>query len=188
MHKTLHLLFASFLPMVALAAPETYNIDPNHTYANFTIAHSGGYSYLHGAFTKLSGTVTLDRAARTGALNVSIDAASVTTNHAKRDEHVRSADYLNVEKFPSFTYRSTSMKFNGDLPAAVDGELTMFGVTRPVTLTIDNIKCGQVNKRDMCGANASGQLKRSDFGFNYAIPGTGDDIKLMIQIEARKDG
>ena len=178
---------AAWLPLTASATPETFAIDPNHSAANFSVAHLGGYSFLYGAFGKVTGKLTLDREARTGSAEVTIDAASLNMNNPRRDALIKSADYLNVEKYPTLTYHATSMKYNGDLPSAVEGALTMFGVTKHVPLTIDNVKCGQLGGRYLCGANASGQLKRSDFGSTHGLPAVGDEIRVIIQIEAIRE-
>lgn len=177
------------LPLSAQAAdshtPEKYTIDPTHTYPHFSINHLG-FSTLQGRFDSSNGTVTLDRAARTGTVDISIATASVSTGFAKRDDHLRGPDFFNAAEFPAITFKSTAVRFKGDVPASVEGNLTMSGVTRPVTLTIDAFNCGTnpMNKKDACGAAASAQIKRSDFGIKYALPAVGDDVKLVFEIEA----
>ena len=148
-----------------------------------------GFSTLQGRFDKTNGTVTLDRAAKTGSVDISIDSASISTGYVKRDEHLKSPDFFNVAEFPAITYKSTAMHFKGDKPASVDGNLTISGVTKPVTLTIDEFNCGTnpMSKKDECGAAASAQIKRSDFGVNYGLPNIGDDVKLVFEIEAIKN-
>lgn len=179
------LLLAS-LPLAAHA--ESYTIDPPHTYAHFSVSHLG-FSTMQGRFDKSSGKVTLDRAAKSGSVNIEIETASISTGFAKRDDHLRSPDFFNAAEFPRISYKSNMIKFNGDTPASVEGNLTMAGVTKPVTLTIDAFKCGAnpMNKKEECGAAASAQIKRSDFGIKYALPGIGDDIKLVFEVEAYKD-
>ena len=180
------LLFTA-LPLATLAA-ETYTIDPPHTYAHFSISHLG-FSTMHGRFDKSSGKVTLDRAARNGSLNVAIEAASISTGWAKRDEHLRSPDFFNAAEFPGITYKSSAIKFTGDTPSSVEGTLTLLGVSKPVTLTITAFKCGinPMNQKELCGADASTQFKRSDFGMKFALPGVGNEVKLMLEVEAYKD-
>lgn len=175
------------LPVSALAA-DSYTVDPAHTYPHFSISHLG-FSTMQGRFDKTSGKVTLDRAAKTGSVDIAIEAASISTGFAKRDEHLRSPDFFNVAEFPTITYKSTAIKFKGDKPASVEGNLSMAGVTKPVTLNIDAFNCGTnpMNKKDECGAAASAQLKRSDFGIKYGLPNVGDDVKLVFEIEAIKD-
>jgi len=144
---------------------------------------------MQGRFDKSSGKVTLDRAAKTGSVDIAIEAASSVPVFAKRDEHLKSPDFFNAAEFPTITYKSSSMKFKGDAPASVEGNLTLLGVTKPVTLTIDAFKCGAnpMNKKEECGAAASAQFKRSDFGMKFGLPGVGDDIKLVFEVEAYKD-
>ncbi len=178
------LLAAASVP--AFAA-DTYTIDPSHTYPSFEADHMG-ISVWRGKFTKTSGTVTLDRAAKTGSLDITIDASSVDFGHAKLNDHVKSADVFDVQKFPSATYKGTSIKFEGDKPVAVDGELTLHGVTKPVQLKINKFTCIQhpMLKREVCGADASATFNRTDFGINYAVPPFSPEIKLAIQVEAIK--
>jgi len=191
MHKlvlSVSVLAISFtLPLSALAA-DSYTVDPFHTFPHFTINHLG-FSTMHGRFDKSSGKVTLDRAAKNGSVEIAIETASVSTGYVKRDEHLRSPDFFNAAEFPNITFKSTAMHFKGDVPASVDGNLTMSGVTKPVTLTIDEFNCGTnpMNKKDECGAAANAQIKRSDFGVKYGLPAVGDDVKLVFEIEAIKD-
>ncbi len=181
------LLLAASLPLAAHAA-ESYTVDPMHTYALFSVSHFG-FSTMHGRFDKSSGKVTLDRAARNGTVDITIDAASVSTGYDKRNEHLKSPDFFDVAEFPSITYKSDSITFKGDTPVSVPGKLTLLGVTKPVTLTIDAFKCGAnpMNKKEECGAAATAQIKRSDFGMKAFLPGVGDDIKMEFEIEAYKD-
>ena len=189
MHKSVFaaLTLSVALPLSALAA-DSYTIDSPHTFPNFTINHLG-FSTMHGRFDKTSGTVTLDRAKQSGSVDIAIETASVSTGYSKRDDHLKSPDFFNAAEFPNITYKSTAMHFNGDKPASVDGNLTISGVTKPVTLKIDEFNCGTnpMNKKDECGAAASAQIKRSDFGVKYGLPNIGDDVKLEFEIEAVKN-
>ena len=195
MKKTLAALAVAALPALALAAPERYTVDPFHTYPNFTVEH-WGLSMMHGRFDKTTGTFSFDRAAKTGSVELTIDAASVNTGDNEkagrprsRDEHLRAADFFNVAEFPRITFRSTKVHFGAELPTAVEGTLTMLGVSKPVTLTFERFKCGQnpFNKKDRCGGNAIGKIKRSDFGMKTAIPAVGDELALNIEFEGDKD-
>jgi len=181
-------------PLAATAAPETYVLDPYHTYPNFTVDHVG-VSAIRGQFTKTSGKFTVDTAAKTGAVELVIDAASVTTgDHDRgtrkrsRDEHLRTADFFNVAEFPKMSYKSTAVTFNGDAPAEVEGQLTLLGVSKPVTLKIERWVCKAhpFNKKPMCGGNASGSFKRTDFGMKYGVPAVGDVVGLFIGFEGYK--
>ncbi len=186
--KTLAILLAAGMPLAAQAAADSYSIDPAHTYPHFTINHLG-FSTMHGRFDSTSGKVTLDRAAKKGSVDIAIDSASVSTGFAKRDEHLKSADFFNAAEFPKITYKSDAIKFKGDAPASVEGNLTLNGVTKPVTLTITEFKCdtNPMSKKYECGAGAVAQIKRSDFGMKTFLPAIGDDIKLEFEIEAVKD-
>ena len=179
-------LTAAF-PLAALAA-DSYTVDPLHTFPRFRINHLG-FSTMQGRFDKTSGKITLDRTAKTGSVELAIETASVDTGFFKRDDHLKSPDFFNAAEFPTITYKSTAIHFNGDVPSSVEGNLTMAGVTRPVTFTIDAFNCGTnpMNKKEECGADASADIKRSDFGVKYGVPNIGDDVKLILEIEAIKD-
>ena len=189
MHKPLFaaIVIAIALPVSAFAA-DSYTVDPHHTFPHFSISHLG-FSTLQGRFDQTSGTITLDRAAKSGSVDISIAADSVSTGYVKRDEHLKSPDFFNATEFPAITYKSTAVHFKGDTPSSVDGNLTIMGVTKPVTLMIDAFNCGSnpMNKKEECGAGASAQIKRSDFGIKYGLPNIGDDVKLVFEIEAVKN-
>lgn len=186
-----------FLPLGLLlsldagAAIEHYTIDPNHTYPSFQAPHIGGISFWRGKFDRSSGSVTLDRAARTGSVEVTIDTTSIDFGLEKMNTHARSADMFDVAKFPTATYQGHSMDFEGDTPVAVHGTLTLHGVTRPVDLKINSFKCVMhpMLKREVCGADASAEIDRTEFGIGYGVPQsipTGK-VVLSIQVEAFKD-
>jgi polyisoprenoid-binding protein YceI len=189
MHKSIFTVIAVSvaLPLSAFAA-DSYTVDPNHTFPHFSINHLG-FSTLQGRFDKTSGTIMLDRAAKTGSVDISIETASISTGYVKRDEHLKSPDFFNAVEFPAITFKSAAMHYKGDTPASMDGNLTISGVTKPVTLTIDAFNCGTnpMNKKEECGAAASAQIKRSDFGVKYGLPNIGDDVKLAFEIEAIKN-
>ena len=172
----------------AAAAPVSYTLDPDHTVPRFEILHNGFSNHI-GMFIKSAGKAVLDTDAKTGSVEVTIQTASFLSGHAFMESVVKDKDFFAVEQFPTMTFRSTRMRFDGDQPAAVDGELTILGVTRPVTLTFTRFACGQHprNKKEQCGGNLVGQIKRSDFGMKAYIPVIGDDVKLLIQVEAFKD-
>ena len=180
---------AAAFAVPAFAAPVTYNLDPGHTFPSFETDHLGGLSVWRGKFTKSSGTVVLDRAAKTGTVDVTIDAASIDTGNASLDKHVRSADILNVAQFPTATYKGTSIRFEGDQPVEVIGTLTLHGVTKPLNLKIDSFKCMQhpMLKREVCGADAKAEFNRDDFGVdvgkNYGFKMA---TRLQIQVEGIK--
>ena len=189
-------LLSLALPLAAAAAPESYILDPYHTYPNFAIDHLG-FSTIYGRFDRSSGKFILDRAAKTGSLELVVETASINaadnekgTRQRSRDDHLRSPDFFNVTEYPRMTYKSTSVKFNGDNLATVEGNLTLLGVTKPLALHVDRWKCGPnpFNKKEMCGGTASGTLKRSDFGMKFGLPvAVGDEVKLLIGFEAYKE-
>jgi polyisoprenoid-binding protein YceI len=195
MSKLAAAVLIAALPLAAAAAPETYTLDPYHTYAHFEVNHLG-FSNMRGRFDKSSGKFTLDKAAKTGSLDLAVETASITTGDndkgarpRARDEHLRSPDFFNVVEFPRMTFKTTAVKFNGDNPATIEGNLTLLGVTKPLSLHVENWKCGAnpMSKKEMCGGNASGTLKRSDFGMKYGLPAVGDDLKLFMEFEGYKD-
>ena len=183
------------LPIAVQASPETYTLDPYHTYPYFEIEH-WGVSTVRGMFRKSAGKFTIDRAAKTGSIELNVETASIDTGDndkgsrpRARDEHLRTADFFNVAEFPRMTFRSTGVKFAGDNPAEIAGTLTLLGVTKPLTLKIDRWVCrdNPMNKRPMCGGNASGMIKRTDFGMKYGVPAVSDEVRLVVAFEAYKD-
>ncbi|TKC80255.1 polyisoprenoid-binding protein [Trinickia terrae] len=181
--------FASAIAAPAFAAPVTYSLDPAHTYPSFEADHFGGVSVWRGKFTKSSGTVVLDTAAKTGTVEVTVDASSIDTGNAALDKHVRSAEMLDVGKYPAAVYKGTSIRFEGDAPVEVIGTLTLHGVTKPLNLKIDSFKCFQnpMLKREVCGADAKGEFDRSDYGMNFGQSyGFRMATTLQIQVEGIK--
>jgi polyisoprenoid-binding protein YceI len=168
------------------AAPVTYIIDPEHTYPSFEADHMG-LSIWRGKFNKTTGKVTLDKAAGTGTVEVAIETASIDFGHAKVREYVIGADQLDAAKYPTITYKGKIGRFVNGAPTTLTGELTLHGVTRPVALRINSFKCvpHPLFKRELCGADAFGSFKRSDFGMEYGKEyGFKPDVTLRIQIEA----
>jgi len=188
-------LVAVALPLSALAAPETYSFDTDHTYAHFEATHLG-YSRLLGRFDKSTGSFTIDPAAKTASVEITVQTGSVSTGMSEkgsykisRDDLLRSPDYFNAAEFPTMTYKASNVKFTGAFPDRIAGTLTLLGVSKPLTLVVENAKCGPnpINKKEMCGGNATAALKRSDFGMKTYLPTViGDDIKLSIEFEGYK--
>ena len=186
--KIKHLIVALLAASAASAfAADTYNIDPTHTFPSFEADHAG-MSVFRGKFTKTSGTIVLDRAAKAGSLDITIDTTSLDFGHEKLNTHAKTADMFDVVKFPTATYKSKSIKFKGDVPVAIDGELTLHGVTKPVTLAINKFKCiiHPMLKREVCGADASTEFNRADFGISFGVPMFAPEVKLAIEVEAIK--
>lgn len=170
------------------AAPVSYTLDPDHTIPRFEVMHNAFSNHM-GAFMKSAGKAVLDVEARTGSVEVTVQTASFLSGHAFMEGVMKGKDFFNVEQFPTMTFKSTRMAFQGDKPAVVEGEFTMLGVTRPVTLNFTNFNCGlhPRNKKEQCGGNLVGQIRRSDFGMKAFIPAVGDEVRLLIQVEAFKD-
>lgn len=183
------------LPFAAYAAPENFTMDPNHTYAYFEVEHLG-VSIQRGRFDRTSGKFSLDRTAKSASVELSIETASVSSGDNVKgsrprtlDDHLKTADFFNVAEFPRMTFKSTGVKFAGDNPAEIAGNLTLIGVTKPVTLKVERWVCKDhpVIKKAMCGGNASATLKRTDFGMKYGVPAIGDEIRLWVSVEGYKD-
>jgi len=187
MKKLAWVLALSALVSSVYAAPETFNIDPTHTAPRFEYSHLGYSNQLH-RFDKTSGKIVLDRAAKTGSVDVTIDAKSVNTGYALFNEHIQDADYFDTAKYPTITFKSTAVKFDGDKPVSVDGNLTIKGVTKPVTLTVTSFHAmpHPMMKRDAIGANAVTKIKRSDFNMGKSAPFVSDEVTLSLAVEAVK--
>ncbi len=187
MKKSLILAGAALLPLGTLQAND-YTIDPTHTYVSFAINHLG-FSTMRGKFNQQSGSLKYDPASKTAEVSIEIDAASIDTGMEKRDQHLRSPDFLNAVENPTITFESTEATWNGDKVATVTGDLTILGVSKPVTLKINAVNCGEhpFNKKQVCGFDAEGSIKRSDFGVNYGIPNIGDIMDLQIEVEGVND-
>ncbi len=188
------IILASLLmvvPVVGLSAPEKFTIDPDHTYPYFSINHLG-FSTMQGRFNETSGEIVIDTANKTGHINIVINAASVDTAHKKRDDHLRSPDFLNAIEFPEIVYTSSKVTINDDNSGLVEGTLTIMGTAKPVTLNVSKMHCGihpmdPKKKKYVCGFDATTTIKRSDFGINYALPAVGDEMVLSFGVEAIRD-
>ena len=182
------LIALAVVAAAAQAAPETYVIDNNHTYPFFTYSHFGFSNQTH-QFDKTSGKVVLDRAAKTGSADVTIDATSVNTGLALLNQHIQDEDFFDTAKYPTITFKSSKMQFKGDRPVSLAGELTIKGVTKPVTLTITHFQCmlHPMRKVDACGANATTRIKRSEFNMGKYAPNVSDEVTLTLAIEAVKE-
>ncbi|HWW21377.1 MAG TPA: YceI family protein [Steroidobacteraceae bacterium] len=168
----------------AWAAPTTYKSDPNHTFVRFSYQHMG-FSTQESRFNKVTGTITFDPAARSGSVDISIDTKSVDTGSDLFNGHIQGADFLDTTNFGSATFRSTSVKFEGDRPVSIEGNLTLKGVTKPVTLMVTDFKSGQnMMKKDAIGADATAKISRTAFNMSKYVPNVGDDVTLSIAIEA----
>ena len=175
----------------AFAAPVTYNVDPEHTHPSFEVDHFGGMSVWRGKFNENKGTIVLDREAQAGTVDITIDMDSVDLGLEKLHTHLKGTDpgMFDVAKYPTATYKGKVSKWNGSAPAEIDGQLTIKGVTKPLKLTVNRFLCKPhpMQRREVCGADASGTFMRDDFGVDYGKSmGFKMDTKLLISIEAIK--
>jgi polyisoprenoid-binding protein YceI len=173
----------------AIAAPVTFKLDPAHTFPSFEADHFGGMSVWRGKFNSSAGEVHIDRTAHTGDVTVTVQAASVNFGLEALEKHVKSPDFLDVEKFPTAIYKGSFSKWNGDVPTEVSGELTLHGVTKPLVLKLNTFNCRvhPMLKKDWCGIDASTSFSRADFGMSYGEAfGFTMGVKLAIQAEAYK--
>ena len=176
------------LTAAAHAEPATYAIDPTHTFASWEIAHFAT-STNRGRFNKTSGSVTLDKAAKTGSLDVTIDTTSLDTGTAAFTKHISSDEMLNVAAFPTAHFVANKFVFNGDKVSEVDGNLTLMGKTNPIVLKAQNFNCymNPMLKREVCGGDFDATLVRSQYGVTYGLNyGFPDAMHLVIQVEAVK--
>lgn len=172
------------------AAEDVYSLDPVHSQPLFEVQHLGGFSTQRGSFGKIAGKVTLDRAAKKGTVDVTIDTTSIRSLNLPLDAALKGENFFNVAKYPTMTLKSSNLIFDGDQVIGVDGELTLLGMTKPVSLKVANFTCGDnpFNRKTMCGAEATTTIKRSEWGMKYGIPkAVGDKVKITIPIEAYKE-
>ena len=173
---------------VSAYAADSYTIDPRHTFPVFEVNHLG-YSVQYGRFNKTSGNITLDMAARSGSVDLTIETASLDMGFQVWDEHMSADGFFNTEKFPTMTFKSNKLIFKDDKVVAAEGQFTLLGVTRPLTVSVSGFKCGDhpMNKKQMCGANISGTIKRSDFGMTKHVPAISDEVQIRVPVEAYKN-
>lgn len=170
----------------ALATPETYVLDPNHTFPHFSYSHLG-YSIQRCRFNKTTGSVVLDKQAHTGSVEVTIDMTSVDTGSSLLNADIQGEDFLDTAKYPTATFKSTKVVFDGDKPDTVEGNLTIKGVTKPVTLKVNHFLATvhPMMKVNAIGADATTVVKRSEFNAGKYVPYVGDDVTITITLEAQ---
>ena len=183
--------FHAWIALCALsgsAMAQSYTVEPRHTSVTWSVSHFGT-STFRGKLNKSAGKVVLDTVAKTGSVEIVFDPAGVLTGDERLDKHLVSPDFFNVAQFATATFKSGRVEFNGQAPARIDGELTLLGVAKPVTLTVTSFNCRMhpAFKKDYCGADATATIRRSDWGMKYGVPGVGDEVRLDIAIEAIKD-
>ena len=185
MKKLAVLIAASAFSFTAFAAPMTYVLDADHTFPRFEYSHFG-YSTQISGFDKTIGKIVYDKEAKTGLVDIAIDMKSVNTGSKLFNEHIQEADFLDTANFPTATFKSTKVNFEGDKPATIDGNLTIKGITKPVTLKVTSFKnaAHPMVKKDAIGANAVTTIKRSDFNAGKYAPHVDDELTLRISLEA----
>ena len=188
MKKIVALLIAAGISLSAAAAPDTFTADPNHTFARFEYSHFG-YSVQQSRFNTVAAKITLDRAAKTGSVDATIDTKSVDTGSSLFNGHIQGPDFLDTAAFPTITYKSTKFNFDGDKLASIDGNVTIKGITKPVKLTVTHFQCMDhpMMKKLACGANATATIKRTEFNAGKYAPYVGDDVTLTFSVESIKD-
>jgi polyisoprenoid-binding protein YceI len=179
------LAFASLAATTAMAAPKTFEVDSTHTFARFAYSHFG-YSTQISRFDNTTGTVVFDAEAKTGTVDITIDMKSVNTGFADFNGHIQGEDFLDTAKFPKATFKSTKVNFQDGKPASVEGQLTIKGVTKAVTLTLTSFQAmaHPMLKKDAIGANAFTVIKRSEFNAGKYAPYVGDEVRIEIALEA----
>ena len=190
MRKTLiaAALAATALVGTAHAEVATYSIDPTHTFVTFEVTHFGT-STNRGRFDKKEGTVQLDKAARTGKVELTLDTSSIDTGTAAFDKHLQSDRFFNAAIFPTAKFVASNFSFSGDKVNEVTGQLTMLGKTVPVVLKATNFNCyvNPMLKREVCGGDFETTIQRSQWGMGWGINlGIPDTVKLAVQVEAVK--
>lgn len=193
MHRFLLSLVAFMLtagfPPAAQAQIEHYNFDKAHTQILFFVNHLG-FSDSHGEFLDFDGGFTFDRGEPAkSSVEVTIQTAGLDMNDEKWDEHMKGADFFNVEKFPTMTFKSTGIEVTGENTANITGDLTILGVTKPVVLTTVHNKSDKfpMGEKYVAGLSATTTIKRSDFGMTYGLPMVGDDVEIRIQVEGVRE-
>ena len=184
-------LLATLPAALPAGAADNLTIDPNHASAHFRVMHIG-YSRVQVRFNDVRGNIVFDQADVTkSTVTVVIKTASVDSNHKKRDDHLRSPDFFNAKEFPEIKFVSTRIEKVGAKTGKIHGNLTLLGVTKPVTLDVTFNRMGPnplpgYNKIMTAGFSASTKIKRSEWGMKYALRGIGDQIEIWLEVEAQK--
>ncbi|MDO5666280.1 MAG: YceI family protein [Alcaligenaceae bacterium] len=177
--------FAALFATQAMAAPQSYAVDSTHTFPRFSYDHMGMSKQIL-SFKNTHGTVVFDKAANTAEVDISIDMTSVNTGFDMFDEHIQGEDFLDTAKYPTATFKSTKVVFEGDKPVSIEGDLTIKDVTKPVTLSITSFFNGPhpMFEKDAIGANATTVISRTEFNAGAYAPAVGDEVTLDIALEA----
>lgn len=178
---------AGMIAAPALAA-ENYTIDPAHTWPVFEVNHLG-FSTQRGRFNRTSGKITLDTQAKKGSVDLTVEVASLDMGMEKWDEHMKSVEFFNVTQFPTMRFTSDKLLFEGDQVVAAEGNFTLLGTTRPITLAVSNFRCGPhpMTRKKTCGADISATIQRMQFGMAKFIPLIGNEVRISSPVEATLD-
>ena len=171
----------------AFAAPVSYGVEANHTFPRFSYTHLG-FTTQQSRFDKTTGTVVYDKEGRTGSVNITIETNSVSTGSTLFNQHIQAEDFLDTAKYPTVTFKSTKVNFDGEKPVSIEGDLTMKGITKRVTLTVTRFLAAPhpIQKKDTIGADAYTIVKRTDFNMGKYAPAVSDEVRIDIAIEALK--
>jgi polyisoprenoid-binding protein YceI len=171
----------------AFAAPVSYGVEANHTFPRFSYTHLG-FTTQQSRFDKTTGTVVYDKEGRTGSVNITIETNSVSTGSTLFNQHIQGEDFLDTAKYPTVTFKSTKVNFDGEKPVSIEGDLTMKGITKRVTLTVTRFLAAPhpIQKKDTIGADAYTIVKRTDFNMGKYAPAVSDEVRIDIAIEALK--
>ena len=183
------MVFAALLVVAGSAFAANFNVDPNHTAVHFAASHED-LSYMRGSFRRIKGTAQLDPVARTGAMTISVAAATIDTGNTAVDNVLKSEQFLNVDSYPEMHFVSDRFVFEDEKLTAIEGRITLHGVQRPLRLVARRFQCRDVREgivsRYVCGGEFQATLRRSDFGMTRFLPEVGDEVELTIDGEATK--
>lgn len=190
-------LFAKTFALVALStallfgqptslAGDTFKLDPVHSSLLFKVKHLG-VSYSYGRFNEMDGQIVWDSADPSkSTFSVTVKTSSVDTANAKRDEHLRSPDFFDAKQFPTLSFKSTSVKPAGENKYEVTGDLTIRGVTKPITVTLEHVGVNSGQRGTKTGFDGQFTINRQDFGVAYMPQGIGNDVTILVALEADK--
>lgn len=184
----------STLAICGFAAPanaeiEKYTFDKAHTQILFFVNHLG-FSNSQGEFHDYDGYFLFDRDTPANSqIDVTIKTASIDMDDEKWDDHMKNEDFFNVETFPDMSFKSTSIEITGENTADITGDLTLLGVTKPVTLSVTHNKSGKhpFGDKYVAGFSGTATIKRSEFGMNYGLPMVSDDVEIRLEVEGVRE-
>lgn len=184
----LALLMLGSAMAASASAADNFTIDSRHTFPAFEVSHFG-FSIQRGRFNKTTGKVALDAAAKKGSVEIVVDTNSLDMGLDDWDKHLKSEDFFNTAKFPTMTFSASKVNFENDKPVSAEGQFTLLGVTKPLTVKIANYSCGfhPMMKKTICGAEISATIKRTEFGMGKYAPAIGDEVKIFAPVEAIKE-